>query len=159
MKTNLVRAALVCAVLAFTSTAATAGGDPIPGVDVVVHAHHGGSLMVQKKTNPTPTKPPIDLEGGKLKQNPQYETVKPMRGGHGALEGYALAKPLLDDLKAVPKKVTPVSTQTKMSAGTTKADCTKKGGSFTGNGRCEWHYRSSEIDDDSAVHPKPKGTK
>ncbi|HEY4942651.1 MAG TPA: hypothetical protein VII56_14575 [Rhizomicrobium sp.] len=51
MKTNLVRAALACAVLAFTSMAAMASVDPIPGVDVIVKKN--GLAVSQTQTNGT----------------------------------------------------------------------------------------------------------
>ena len=45
MKTNSVRAALTCAALAFTSAAALAGANPIPGVDVIVKKHPIGNSI------------------------------------------------------------------------------------------------------------------
>jgi hypothetical protein len=46
MKTNLMRAALACAALAFASTAVMASTTPVPGVDVVVHCHCFGKPMM-----------------------------------------------------------------------------------------------------------------
>jgi len=53
MKSNLVRAALVCVALAMTSTAAMAAIDPIPGVDIIVKKNPGGHLVIQAQTSPT----------------------------------------------------------------------------------------------------------
>jgi hypothetical protein len=45
MKTNSVRAAFACAVLAFTCTAAMATNKPIPGIDVIVKKNPGGNAI------------------------------------------------------------------------------------------------------------------
>jgi hypothetical protein len=50
MTRHVVRAALAGAAL-FASTAAIAGADPIPGVDVVVKSHPAGILVVQSHTD------------------------------------------------------------------------------------------------------------
>jgi len=45
MKSNWLRAALACAVLAIMGTAALAANNPIPGVDIVVKKHPGGNSL------------------------------------------------------------------------------------------------------------------
>ncbi len=51
MKTNFVRAALACAALALSTTAATATNDPIPGVDIIVQKNPGGTIVIQTHTD------------------------------------------------------------------------------------------------------------
>src|SRR5665213_1142106 len=51
MKTNFVRAALICTALALSTTVATAAIDPIPGVDIIVKKNPGGSVVIQTHTD------------------------------------------------------------------------------------------------------------
>lgn len=64
MKTNLVRAALACAVLAFTMTAAMAATTPVPRVDVVVTRDpNGNSVIVTRDANGTTFEGTTDANG------------------------------------------------------------------------------------------------
>ncbi len=52
MKTNRVRAALLCLALVLPATPAMAVLDPIPGVDVIVKKNPGGKLRLLYEANP-----------------------------------------------------------------------------------------------------------
>jgi hypothetical protein len=46
MKTTMIRAALACAALAMSGTAAIASEDPIPGIDIIVRSHPVGKAIM-----------------------------------------------------------------------------------------------------------------
>jgi hypothetical protein len=88
MQSNLVRAALGCAILAFSASAATATNKPIPGIDVIVKKNPGGNAITATTDengqitlrNLAPGDYEIDIDGPTLKATVDKISGRPLIG-------------------------------------------------------------------------------